>query len=707
MKLKKIVTNLKYTSTLFLLCSALGDLSAKTDILEYSATITRDIYGVPHIHGSRDADAAFGLAYAQAEDDITNILATIDLAQAGSGLKTGKDGAITDYLIKALGIKELVEDRYEKDLSKEVRDVLEGFVAGLNYWLSLNLNKENKDYYPVKKVDLVSSFAIQNLFFSGVGDAIEDLMNKPQKLSQSEMDKGGKSIKVASLVAGSNAFALNSYKTLDNKTRLIINSHQPLDGPVAWYEAHISSDEGWNIMGGLFPGAPFIFVGFNENLGWGMTVNKPDLTDAFKLEINPDNNNQYFLDGQWEDFEVKNIKLPTKIFGPFSWTFNREAKYSKHGLVLETQSGSYALRFAGMGDIRQADQWFKMNKASNKEEWLKAMEMRAIISFNAVYADKEDNIMLLHNTSGPIRNESHDWTRPVDGTNSLLIWDKITPFDKIPLLTNPSSGWIASVNQDPFKASAVKDNLKRSDYSSTLGIETKMTNRAFRVIEIFDNDKKFSEQDLLNAKFDNAYSEKSRSLKYLKDVLQINFNDIELKEAQNILNEWNLKTDLDNRSSALGVCVLSEEWLAFMNRVNALDVEDIFKDCIKEIKKSFGRIDPMWSEVNFLMRGDLKLPIQGGPDTLRAVYGRRQNDGSLKAVAGDGLVISLSWDNKGNQESKSIHQYGSATQDRLSKHYDDQVQLFVDEKMKPTFFNKIELEKNTESVTVVPFLVNN
>ena len=90
-------------------------------------------------------------------------------------------------------------------------------------------------------------------------------MNMPKEISTAELDKGGESLKVASLVAGSNAFALNSNKTTDGKTRLIINSHQPLDGPVAWYEAHISSDEGWNMMGGLFPGSPFVFVGFNEN----------------------------------------------------------------------------------------------------------------------------------------------------------------------------------------------------------------------------------------------------------------------------------------------------------------------------------------------------------------------------------------------------------------------------------------------------------
>ena len=695
--------NIKYALAIFLLCGFNTNLISNEATPQYSATITRDIFGVPHVHGATDADAAFGLAYAQADDDITNILSTIDLARAGSGLKNGRDGAIADYLIKALGIRELVEERYEEDLSSEVKAVLEGFVAGLNYWMSLNLDRNIKDYYPVNKVDLVSSFAIQNLFFAGIDSAIKELMNAPKEVSEAELDKGGESRTVASLVAGSNAFALNSNKTSDGKTRLVINSHQPLDGPVAWYEAHISSDEGWNMMGGLFPGAPFVFVGFNESLGWGMTVNGPDLTDAFKLTINPENKNQYLLDGKWENFDIKNIKLPVKLLGPISWTFNREAKFSEHGLVLETASGSYALKFAGMKEIRQPDQWFRMNKAQNKDQWLEAMKMRAIISFNAVYADKEDNIMLLHNTAGPIRNEAYDWKQPVDGTNSTLIWNEITPFDEIPLLINPNSGWIVSANQDPFRASSVKDNLKRSDFSKTLGIETKMTNRAYRVIEIFDNDKKFTEQDLLDAKFDNEYSKESRSIKYLQNVLAQEYEDQEFQEAQAVLNAWDLKTDNDNRSAALGVCILSEEWRAFMNRIDAPSSKEMFKKCIDELNDAFGRVDPLWSEVNMLIRGDLSLPIQGGPDTLRAVYGRPQDDGILKAVAGDGLVVSLSWDSDGNQESQSIHQYGSATQDSSSKHYDDQVQLFVDEKMKPTFFDKLELEKNTESVITVPF----
>ncbi|MFL2700136.1 MAG: penicillin acylase family protein [Gammaproteobacteria bacterium] len=142
---------------------------------------------------------------------------------------------------------------------------------------------------------------------------------------------------------------------------------------------------------------------------------------------------------------------------------------------------------------------------------------------------------------------------------------------------------MVSANQDPFRASALSDNLNRDDYSPTLGIETKMTNRAFRVIEIFDNDKKFSEADLLAAKFDNEYSKQSRSIKYLYSILDKQYDDKDLNDAQEVLKNWDLKTDLNNRSAALGVCVLKEEWRSFMNRIEAPNPEEIFKDCVNKI----------------------------------------------------------------------------------------------------------------------------
>ena len=400
----------------------------------YEAKITRDIWGVPHVHGKTDADAAFGLAFAHAEDDFKNIAENMYLYRAQMGLKDGISGAVQDYLIKVLKIRENIDENYLKDIDEDVRKVIEAYAAGINYWMIQNPENEYNHFFPVTEKDIVAGFAIQNLFFSGVVSSIEKLQRE-----ETVKEEYTNLYKNQEFVTGSNVFAVNSNKTSDSSTRIIINSHQPLDGPLAWYEAHVKSDEGWNMMGGLFPGSPFVFVGFNENIAWGFTVNKPDLSDSYLLKVNPDNKDQYLLDGKWENFTIETLELPVKIFGPIKWTVEREAKYSKHGPVLEIGDKNYALRFSGMNDIKQVNQWFAMNKSNSLEEWQEAMKKRSIISFNGVFADKEDNIYFLHNASSPRRKEGINWKDVLDGSRSELIWTEIVSFQEIPQLTPEES----------------------------------------------------------------------------------------------------------------------------------------------------------------------------------------------------------------------------------------------------------------------------
>lgn len=453
---------------------------------------------------------------------------------------------------------------------------------------------------------------------------------------------------------------------------------------------------------GVFPGSPFIFVGFNENLGWGFTVNKPDLSDSFLLKVNPEDDNEYWLDGKWVPFKKKNLKLPIKLWGPFWWTFNRETKYSIHGPVLETDHGIYAIRFSGMEDIKQVEQWYRLNKSKNKKDWLDAMKLRSIVSFNAVYADKESNIIFLHNSSSPNRKEGIDWTQPVDGTKSSLVWNEIVPLKGIPLLINPKSGWLISTNQDPFKVTSEESNLSPSDYSSTLGLQTRMTNRANRGLELFSETEYVSEEKFKKIKFDNSYSRNSRAYKYLEQIFEINFEEKDLIDAQRIVKDWDLKTDFNNRSAALGVCTISPEWLAEQRQRSPPPVETVFRECVEQINKIYGRLDPLWSERNFLVRGNKKISVQGGPDTLRAIYGRQQKEGYLKAQGGDGLYIYVEWNKNGNLKSESIHQYGSATQDSSSPHFDDQMDLYAAEKLKDTFFSTFNEDENVESRITIP-----
>ncbi len=684
----------------------------------YDYEIKRDEYGVPHIIGITDMDAAFGFGYAQTEDDYDNIEFAIKMARGTLSdfdfslesistlysLVTGRGdilsnlsaikGVELDFLIKFMNVEEIVAENKES-IDQNIIDYLKGYADGINYWAATNPNKVDQSIFPVSENDLLVGMVFRMPLFYGFDHYIEELIDLLTAEDKSEIASNllshqplVASIKSHFNPSGSNAFAVSKKRSANNETLLVINSHQPLTGPVAWYEAHIKSDEGLNIMGGTFPGSPFIHVGFNEFLGWGATVNQPDLGDIYELVINPENQNQYLLDGEWLDLEVVKQNFKVKLFGPFSINYPLDMYFSKHGPVLKDGMKAYALRYVGMEDINQVTEWYRLNKARNFEEWTAALRMQEIASLNLIYADKEDNIYFVHNVKSPIRNENFDWSKVLPGDQSDLIWKDFHSFDSIPQIKNPNSGYLFSTNQNPFFVTEREDNLSPDQYKETFGFQTRTTNRAYRAYELFTLDNDITYEEISLIKHDNKFSYNSRQYEFMKKIFNADFSENEkLHDAQKFLKEWNLGTDFENEHAAFGVCILSPEWLAEIKREPQPDPIKIFTDCVDEMYQNFNSLSVPWKEINFLDRGNKMIPIQGGPDVLRAIYAPRSDDGILKAVAGDGLYIYVVWDGNKNQISESIHQYGSATIDRSSSHYDDQMQLYADEKLKNTFFD--------------------
>ena len=685
---------------------------------EYKYPIDRDIYGVPHIYGASDKDTAFGFGFAQTEDDYENIELVIKMARgelsdlnisfssladlfkliSGTGdimtSISAIEGIELDYLIKFLNSAEVALSLKET-VDQETLEYLQGYSDGINYWAALNPNKVDKSLFPTTVDDLLVGMVFRMPLFYGLDRHIEELINLmsdsnkelavENELSDNQLVA---SIKSYFKPSGSNAFAVAKSRSSNDETMLVINSHQPLTGPVAWYEAHIKSDDGLNIMGGTFPGSPFIHVGFNEHLGWGATVNQPDLADIYELNINPENENQYLLDGTWKDLKVTKQVFKVKLFGPFSISYPIDMYFSDHGPVMKDGLKAYALRYVGMSDADQATAWLKMNKAKNITEWEDALKMQQIGSLNFVYADKEDNILFVHNMKSPKRSNDYDWKNILPGDASNLIWNDYYSYDEIPKILNPKSGYIYSTNQSPFFVTGIDDNLNEEDFPVTMGFQSRITNRAHRAFELLDNDKNISWEKLDEYKHDNKYSFNSRQYKFLQKIFEFDFkDDVRLKTAQKFLQNWNLGTDSENLQAAFGVCVLGPEWLAEIKREPQPDPIKIFKDCIVEFEVNFNRLDIRWSEVSFLERGNKILPVQGGPDVLRAIYSPRSENGILKAVAGDGLYAYVSWDKLGKQQSFSIHQFGSSSTVEDSPHYHDQMELFVNEELKETFFN--------------------
>lgn len=367
-------------------------------------------------------------------------------------------------------------------------------------------------------------------------------------------------------------------------------------------------------------------------------------------------------------------------------------------LVLKTDHGVFAIRYAGMGEYRQVEQYYRLDKAKSREEWLAAMRLQALPSINYIYADEKGNIGYVYNGQFPVRKPGFDWKGTLPGDRSDLIWHAYVPFDKIPQLWNPKSGFVFNSNNTPFQATGSEDDLKPSQFPDWMGIQTNMTNRAYRALETFGADPHISAAKFRAYKFDLSYSAKSDLAKDIAEIEAVNpGNDADLKQAQTILKSWNRKTDIHNRGAALavlmGVRVAPED----QGGPRKMEPLPALREAMDVLKKHFGRLDPEWGQVNRFRRGKYDLPVDGGPDVYRAVYGEPQDDGTLTARGGDTFIMFVMWDKNGKLSSDSIHQFGSATLDKTSKHYDDQVPLFVAMKTKPVLFTRDELKGHIEA----------
>jgi penicillin amidase/acyl-homoserine-lactone acylase len=691
------------------------DLSYLLDAGEgYQVRILRDTWGVPHIFGETDADAAHGLAYAHAEDDFFTIQQVLAAAKGVSGQVNGIDAAPIDYMIHLLRIRETVDAAYGADISPEIVRLVEAYADGMNLYAALHEEEVLPGLFPVSGKDVIAGFMQRTPLFFGLDGALGELFaeERQRQVAQKNVSASSGASRSpalsgarlhASIGTGSNTFSVAPSRSANGETFLAINAHQPWEGPVAWYEAHVHSEEGWDATGGLFPGAPLILHGHNRDLGWAFTVNSPDLIDVFVLDINPEEPNQYRFDGEWRELEVRQVPLRVKIAGRLFWTVKREALWSVYGPTVRQDHGTYAIRYASMGEVGYVEQWFRLNKATGLEEWRAAMSDGPIPMFNAGYADKEGNIYYLYNGRIPIRAEGYDWELYLPGDTSETLWSEYLPFEQLPQVLNPSSGFVQNGNSSPFQTTTGPDNPDPADYSSTLGIEMHMTNRGLRALELFGSDESITFDEFYQYKYDRFYSIESEMAKSVRMITEMTGSiDPGLRPAVDLLVQWDLGTDRDNRATALAVLtvqpVLSDsEGVREPGELPdpALLMESL-EETVQLLKDEHGRIDVPWGEVNRLRRGNLNLAVGGGPDVLHAVYGRLEEDGRLRGFAGDSYVLLVSWDRDGTVSSQSIHQYGSATLDDSSAHFSDQSHLFVNRELKPVWMDESDILANLE-----------
>lgn len=691
----------------------------------YSAEIIRDSFGVPHISGKTDADVAFGVAIAHAEDDFFTLQDVVAMARGRYGAIAGEEGAKIDYAYHLIDARGTAEREYP-GLPTDTRALFEAYAAGLNQYAAEHPGEVKlANLFPVAGIDVAAGFALRQPFFFGLDSVIgplvagEDLRRehgpdipgfpRPPLPEADVADAASVPQQARTLVLplgedaehlGSNAFAVAPEKS-GGPTTLISNSHQPLRGGVAWYELVVESGEGWHFAGANFPGSPFPFLGHNEHLGWTNTVNTPDMIDVYQLELD-ETGTRYRLDGEWRELTSKWVTLPVKL-GPVVLPIRREVLRSVHGPVIRNDKGAFAIRYGGIGQLQQLDAYYRINKAKTFAEWEAQLSRLAIPSTNFIYADETGTIAYVYNAAIPDRPEDvrANWRSILPGDRSDLIWRGAVDFAALPKIVNPASGWLYNSNNTPFTAAGAGSDLDPRAFDPLMGIELKQTNRSRRAYKLLSEAAVLDRATLQAIKYDTGY-ERAGYVDRLFDELESMKVDGELAEARDLLIRWDFAADGKGKADSIALLMILPFMAADYNNKPFPDVAEKLETAADHLMTHFGRLDPPMGDLLRLRQGNLDLPLDGGSDTLRAsTTWDVAEDGRLSLKHGDSFIMWIEWLAGERVTSRSIQPFGAASTRPKSPHYTDQMKLFVEHKLKPVHFWRDDLLANASNRRVV------
>ena len=667
----------------------------------YDTVIARDHFGVPHIFGSTDPDVAYGIAYAHAEDDFSTLQDVVAMARGRLGALDGAEGAKTDYVLHLLHARETVDRDYLKQPA-DVRALLDGYASGLNAYAARHSGEVKLSrLFPVNGQDIATGFVMRSPFFFGLDATLGALAGDtplPKESAGPQPDAPDVTpVGPDGRENGSNAFVVAPKRSADGFTRLVSNSHQPWRGAVAWYELVVHSKTGWNFAGAMLPGAPYPLLGHNQTLGWTNTVNRPDLIDTYKLVLDGDGTH-YRFDGQWRPLERETVWLPVRLWGPFVLPVPKTVYRAVQGPVIETKSGAYALRYAGADQLKMVEQYYRLTRAKTFDDWQRAMAIQGVPATNFLYADAAGNIAYFYNASFLNRKPGYDYSKVLPGDTSADYAPGTVPWAMVPRNVNPKSGFLVNANSTPFLSAGAGSEMNPADWSPLLGIETDTTNRDNRALELMSANPAISQADLERIKFDTGVSRRGWTGKWFADLIAADpKGDKQVAAAQALLRQWDWTLDGKGQGDALGALMMKAGQKWHYPREPELDPRATLVEATAYLKRVFGRLDPPLGTMLRLRQGKVDLPLDGGPEVLRATANWDEApDGRLAIKHGDSFIMFVQWDKAGRVSSRSIQPFGTATTRPDSPHYTDESAMFVAHKLKPVWFYPRELKGNIE-----------
>jgi len=652
-------------------------------------TIVRDSFGVPHIFAKTDPEVSYGLAWAYCEDDFASLQMVALPAKKAMGRAFGKNAVAADYAFDFFQCMEITEEKW-KTLSPEFIELITGYVQGVNDYAATHPEEVMvKKVFPITIKEYIASSVLALTKFNGGDQALQQIFNNQVKWLI-DYDK-----------MGSNGIAVHPSRTTEGVAYLAINAHQPNEGPEAFYEAHVQSEDGWNALGGLLAGGPCILHGVNEHYGWAHTVNLCDRMDIFQLEMHPKKKYHYKYDGEWEKLKIKKVSLRIKgIPIPIS----KKALSSKYGPTLINEQGAFSVRLGANQEIRALDQWYQMNKGKQFSDFYKALNIQGLSMFNIIYADRYDTIFYVNNALMPVRKEdpSLNWQKTLPGNTSTTLWTQFRPLQALPQYVNPSSGFLFNTNHSPFSASSGIDNLSVSQFSPADGWETMENNRSIRFRQRFEAIPKIDFQTFRDIKFDRKYPEKLTFMYQLDSLFLLdNVTDAQESQLLNSLKTWDFQGTAESKGAA--VFMLVYEYLARSLRgqeARAITKEEAVK-ALNYTKKylldHFGTLDLTLGDIQKLVRGSKEYPVGGLPDLLAPQWSRPYEGGKRKIVGGDAYVMLVKFPENELPVIETVNTYGASSHPE-NPHFNDQIPLFLAQKTKSMTLDKQKVMAQAERI---------
>ncbi len=678
--------------------------------------IIRDDFGVPHIYGKTDADAVFGLLYAQCEDDFPRVERNFAWAIGRLAEAEGESALYSDLRARLFMTQEEAEANYESS-PEWLKELCNAWADGINYYLHTHPEVKPRVIQKFEPwmtmyftegsiggdIERVSVRRIRE-FYGGSGEVADF---SPEKENFLEEPKG------------SNGFAIAGDLTASGNAMLLINPH------TSFYfrgEVHMVSEEGLNAYGAVTWGQFFVYQGFNENTGWMHTSTYTDVIDEFVEEVSDNGNGNYTYKYGEEDraVESKTVTLKYKngdALAEKEFTFYR----THHGPITHKIDDKWVATALMWEPVKALEQSYTRTKKKNHAEFREMMNIRTNSSNNTVFADSEGNIAYYHGNFIPKRDIQFDYTKPVDGSNPATDWQGLHSVDEAITVFNPPNGWIQNCNSTPF-TSAAEYSPKKEDYPTYMS-RIPENFRGVHAIDLLLNAKDLTLDRLIDMAYDPYLPAFEEVVPGLIRAYDNSSKDEALAGAIDVLRSWDMKTSKESVGMSLahfyGMALYQNadipDGLSGMDRFNYFgsgltenDRLEIFSKAVAELEEKFGNWNTPWGEICRFQRldgsidlkfDDDKPSIPVGLTTGRwgalAAYGMRgsHDNNRIYGTRGNSFVAVVEFGKKLKAKSMLA---GGQSNDPNSPHFYDQAQRYADANFKDVAFYRDDVKARAE-----------